>query len=117
MTRLVNDPVEFSAELVDGFIQANTRYVRPVYGGVVRSTETKPGKVAIVTGGGLGHYPGFVGWVGPGLVDGAVTGKVFASPAASQVHSPLLITQRSSLHCPMFRDDWPKRTCSGSAPG
>ena len=29
MTRLVNDPVEFSAELVDGFIQANTRYVRP----------------------------------------------------------------------------------------
>ena len=87
MNRLVNDPVEFSAELVDGFIQANTRYVRPVYGGVVRSTETKPGKVAIVTGGGLGHYPGFMGWVGPGLVDGAVTGKVFASPAASQVHS------------------------------
>ncbi|MCP4743926.1 MAG: D-erythrulose kinase, partial [Actinomycetales bacterium] len=87
MTRLVNDPVEFSAELVDGFIQANTRYVRPAYGGVVRSTETKPGKVAIVTGGGLGHYPGFMGWVGPGLVDGAVTGKVFASPAASQVHS------------------------------
>ena len=61
MTRLVNDPVDFSAELVDGFIQANTRYVRPVYGGVVRSTETKPGKVAIVTGGGLGHYPGFIG--------------------------------------------------------
>ena len=87
MTRLVNDPVDFSAELVDGFIQANTRYVRPVYGGVVRSTETKPGKVAIGTGGGLGHYPGFMGWVGPGLVDGAVTGKVFASPAASQVHS------------------------------
>ena len=87
MTHLVNDPVDFSAELVDGFIQANTRYVRPVYGGVVRSTQSKAGKVAIVTGGGLGHYPGFMGWVGPGLVDGAVTGKVFASPAASQVHS------------------------------
>lgn len=87
MTRLVNDPVDFSAELVDGFIQANERYVRPVYGGVVRATQSKPGKVAIVTGGGLGHYPGFMGWVGPGLVDGAVTGKVFASPAASQVHS------------------------------
>jgi len=87
MTRLVNDPVEFSAELVDGFIQSNERYVRPVYGGVVRATQSKPGKVAVVTGGGLGHYPGFMGWVGPGLVDGAVTGKVFASPAASQVHS------------------------------
>jgi dihydroxyacetone kinase len=87
MTHLVNDPVDFSAELVDGFIQANSRYVRPVYGGVVRSTQSKAGKVAIVTGGGLGHYPGFMGWVGPGLVDGAVTGKVFASPAASLVHS------------------------------
>lgn len=87
MTFLVNDPVDFSSELVEGFIRANTRYVRPVYGGVVRSTQSTAGKVAIVTGGGLGHYPGFVGWVGPGLVDGAVTGKVFASPAASQVRS------------------------------
>lgn len=87
MTHLVNDPVDFPTELVEGFVRANTRYVRPVYGGVVRATQSKPGKVAVVTGGGLGHYPGFMGWVGPGLVDGAVTGKVFASPAASQARS------------------------------
>jgi dihydroxyacetone kinase len=87
MTRLVNDPVNFPDELVDGFIRANSRYVTKVYGGVVRATKSKPGKVTIITGGGLGHYPGFMGWVGPGLVDGAVTGKVFASPSASQARS------------------------------
>ena len=84
---MVNDPVDFPVELVDGFVKANSKYVKKVYGGVVRATKSKPGKVAIITGGGTGHYPGFMGWVGPGLVDGAVTGKVFASPSASQVRS------------------------------
>ena len=87
MTFLVNDPVDFPVELVDGFVKANSKYVTKVYGGVVRATKSKPGKVAIITGGGTGHYPGFMGWVGPGLVDGAVTGKVFASPSASQDRS------------------------------
>lgn len=87
MTHLVNDPVNFPVELVDGFTKANSRYVKKVYGGVVRATKSQPGKVSIITGGGTGHYPGFMGWVGPGLVDGAVTGKVFASPSASQARS------------------------------
>ena len=87
MTHLLNDPIEFPAELVDGFVKANAKYVKKVYGGVVRATKSKPGKVAIITGGGTGHYPGFMGWVGPGLVDGAVTGNIFASPSASQVRS------------------------------
>jgi len=87
MTHLLNDPINFPAELVDGFVKANAKYVKKVYGGVVRATKSKPGKVAIITGGGTGHYPGFMGWVGPGLVDGAVTGNVFASPSASQVRS------------------------------
>ncbi len=87
MTHLLNDPINFPAELVDGFVKANAKYVKKVYGGVVRATKSKPGKVAIITGGGTGHYPGFMGWVGPGLVDGAVTGNIFASPSASQVRS------------------------------
>lgn len=87
MTRLINNPADFPAQLVDGFIKANSRYVRKVFGGVVRGTESKPGKVAIITGGGTGHYPAFTGWVGPGLVDGAVTGNIFSSPSASQAAS------------------------------
>lgn len=87
MTRLLNNPADFPAELVDGFVEANSRYVRKVFGGVVRATENRPGKVAVIIGGGTGHYPGFMGWVGPGLVDGAVTGNIFSSPSASQAHS------------------------------
>ncbi|MCC5949932.1 MAG: dihydroxyacetone kinase family protein [Nitriliruptoraceae bacterium] len=87
MTKLVNDPSDFPAQLVEGFIEANRRYVRPVFGGVVRATKSTPGKVAIITGGGTGHYPAFTGWVGAGLVDGAVTGNIFSSPSGSQAYS------------------------------
>ncbi|WP_104177977.1 dihydroxyacetone kinase family protein [Cryobacterium sp. Y50] len=87
MTRLVNNPADFPAELVEGFIESNSRYVRKVFGGVVRGTESRPGKVAVISGGGTGHYPGFLGWVGTGLLDGAVTGNIFSSPSASQACS------------------------------
>ena len=87
MTRLWNDPADFVDEMIDGFVAANDRYVRRVTGGVVRSTVTRPGEVAIVIGGGSGHYPAFGGLVGPGLAHGAVMGNLFASPSAQQVHA------------------------------
>ena len=43
------------------------------------------GKVALVVGGGSGHYPAFAGFVGPGMADAAVAGDVFASPSAHSV--------------------------------
>ena len=58
-----------------GFLDANARYVVGVPGGVVRAHKTRPGKVAVVIGGGSGHYPAFCGTVGPGFADGAVVGK------------------------------------------
>jgi D-erythrulose 4-kinase len=51
----------------------------------VRATATPPGKVAVVIGGGSGHYPAFAGYVGPGLADAAVAGDVFASPSTRSV--------------------------------
>jgi len=87
VTRLVNDPANFSDEALEGFVAANHRYVRRVHGGVVRSTRTPDGEVGLVIGGGAGHYPAFSGWVGVGLAHGAACGNVFASPAASQVYS------------------------------
>ena len=70
MTRLVNDPSDFPAEAVAGFADAYSQYVKPLFGGVVRSTRTPQGKVALVVGGGSGHYPAFAGWVGPGFLIG-----------------------------------------------
>lgn len=88
MARLINDdPVNYAEEALQGFAQANARYVKPVYGGVVRSTKTAQGKVALVVGGGSGHYPAFAGWVGPGFADGAVAGNIFASPSGAQAYS------------------------------
>ncbi|SBS72324.1 dihydroxyacetone kinase family protein [uncultured Microbacterium sp.] len=87
MTRLWNDPVDFADEMIAGFVAANGRYVRRVTGGVVRSTAVPPGEVAVVIGGGSGHYPAFGGLVGPGLAHGAAMGNLFASPSAQQVHA------------------------------
>ncbi len=87
MSRLFNIPSDFADELTEGFVAANRNWVLPVPGGVVRSTRSDKPTVAIVTGGGSGHYPAFGGLVGQGLVHGAAMGNLFASPSAQQVYS------------------------------
>ncbi len=87
MTYLFNDPAEFANEAADGFARAYARYVRRVTGGVVRRRPLAPGHVAVVIGGGSGHYPAFAGLVGEGLAAGAAMGNVFASPSAQQICS------------------------------
>ena len=87
MTRLFNDPATFTEDMLDGFLDANARYVVGVEGGVVRATTTPPGKVAVVVGGGSGHYPAFCGVVGQGFADGAVVGNIFTSPSAREAAS------------------------------
>jgi dihydroxyacetone kinase len=87
MTRLFNEPAAFADEMIEGFVAANSRWVRRVPGGVVRASGTPQGQVAVVTGGGSGHYPAFGGLVGRGLAAGAAMGNLFASPSAQQVYS------------------------------
>ncbi len=87
MTRLFNDPDAFADEVLEGFTAAHPDLVRRVPGGVVRTSPTPAGKVAVVIGGGSGHYPAFAGLVGPGLADGAALGNIFASPSAKQICS------------------------------
>ncbi|WP_221583494.1 dihydroxyacetone kinase family protein [Microbacterium sp. G2-8] len=87
MTRLWNDPADFADEMIDGFVAAHGQHVRHVTGGVARRTRTPDGEVAIVIGGGSGHYPAFGGLVGTGLAHGAAMGNLFASPSTQQVVS------------------------------
>ena len=88
MTRLYNDPVNFKEEMLEGFVRAYARYVKrvPDASGVMAVDQPKPGKVAVLIGGGSGHYPAFCGYVGPGLADVAAMGEVFASPSSEQVY-------------------------------
>ncbi len=82
MTRIFDDPSTFMEDMFSGFCTLYPAYVTPVDGGVVRSRQTRPGKVAVIVGGGSGHYPAFCGVVGPGFADGAIVGNVFTSPSA-----------------------------------
>ncbi|MFD1717218.1 dihydroxyacetone kinase family protein [Georgenia deserti] len=87
MTHIFNDPAAFAEESLEGFVQLHADLVRQVPGGVVRRGRQRDGKVAIVLGGGSGHYPMFAGFVGPGLADGAVVGNIFTSPSAQWAYT------------------------------
>ena len=86
MTRVFDDPGAFADDALAGFTAAYPGYVLRADGGVVRAAASRPGQVAVVIGGGSGHYPAFAGLVGPGLAMGAVCGKIFASPSAGQAY-------------------------------
>jgi D-erythrulose 4-kinase len=87
MTRLYDDPKTFTEDALAGFLDVHRDLVVGLPGGVVRAQETPPGKVAVVVGGGSGHYPAFCGVVGPGFADGAVVGNIFTSPSTDDAYS------------------------------
>lgn len=86
MAHVLNRPEDFADEMLAGFVAAYVRFVRAAPGGVVRRSPAE-GQVAVVVGGGSGHYPAFGGFVGPGLAAAAAMGNVFASPSVQQVYS------------------------------
>lgn len=85
MTTLQHDATTFADRALTGLLAANPA-LRRVDGGVVRRGDEPQGRVAVVIGGGSGHYPAFAGLVGPGLATGAAYGNVFASPSGGQVY-------------------------------
>jgi dihydroxyacetone kinase len=86
MTVLYNDPADFAEDQFAGFLDLYSDRLRGVPGGAVAHRTETP-QVAVVVGGGSGHYPAFCGIVGPGFATGAVVGNVFTSPSAAQVYS------------------------------
>lgn len=86
MTRIFDDPAEFADDQLTGFCDLYADRLRRVHGGVVAHRAAQP-QVAVVIGGGSGHYPAFCGTVGPGLATGAVVGNIFTSPSAAQAYS------------------------------
>ncbi len=88
MTTIHDDPEDFADDQLAGWLALYADRVRGVHGGVVAlPTEGADPQVAVVVGGGSGHYPAFCGVVGPGFATGAVVGNVFTSPSAAQVYS------------------------------
>ena len=87
MTRIFNNPSDFAEEALAGFCDVHANLVRQVPGGAVRRHRPRQPKVAVLAGGGSGHYPAFAGLIGTGLADGAVVGNIFTSPSAQQAYS------------------------------
>ena len=89
MKKLINKPEDFARETIEGIVLAHPESLKMVNNSwhcLVRADEKKEGKVAIASGGGSGHLPVFLGYVGYGLADGVTVGNVFASPSAEAMH-------------------------------
>jgi len=88
MKKIINEPKNFVDEMIEGILAAHPEQLKCVNNDlkcIVRSDEKKSGKVGISTGGGSGHLPLFLGYVGKGILDGCAVGNVFASPSAKQM--------------------------------
>lgn len=84
MQRIINDPNLVVEDMLKGFLKVHSDIVSPTdHERVIKARRNpKKGKVGIVTGGGSGHKPAFVGYVGKNMVDAVAVGEVFASPTA-----------------------------------
>jgi dihydroxyacetone kinase-like protein len=82
MKKMINDPNRVVEEAVEGLALAFPHLIRQLdgYSSILRSDAPIPGKVAVLTGGGSGHEPMFIGYVGPGMATASVAGNVFTSP-------------------------------------
>jgi len=83
--KLINDPFAVVDEGIEGFAAAHAELVALAAPRVVVRRTPAVDKVGIVVGGGSGHEPAFLGYVGQGLADAAACGNVFASPPADTV--------------------------------
>ena len=84
LNRIVNNPDQVVEDMLRGVLAAHPQlHAHPANARVIahREVAAQP-RVAIVTGGGSGHEPAFLGYVGPGLVDAVAVGEVFSSPTA-----------------------------------
>ena len=87
MKKIINLPENYTDDMLKGIYSAHPDKVKYVNDDLrcYCAVKEKKGKVAIVTGGGTGHLPLFLGYVGDGLLDGCGVGGVFQSPSSEQI--------------------------------
>ncbi|ULQ49570.1 dihydroxyacetone kinase subunit DhaK [Liquorilactobacillus nagelii] len=92
MKKIINDPQDVVAEMVDGMVRAYPQLVKkiPETFAMIRSDQASmKDKVGIVSGGGSGHEPTHAGFVGKGMLSAAVAGQVFTSPTPDQIYAAI----------------------------
>ena len=89
MKKIINNPMMFVQDTLCGIYYAHQDEVTFTDGSrkAMVKKQRKPGKVALCTGGGSGHLPLFLGYIGQGMLDGCSVGEVFASPSVNDMLS------------------------------
>ena len=88
MKKFINEPKNFVDDMLEGILMAHPDQLAFAAGDrrcIIRAGAPRKGKVGIATGGGSGHLPLFLGYVGQGMLDGCSVGGVFQSPSAEQM--------------------------------
>jgi dihydroxyacetone kinase-like protein len=80
--RIINDPEQVVDDMLAGFVEAHSDLVSATDNPRVLKYKAAPipGKVGVVTGGGSGHKPAFIGYLGRNMVDAVAVGEIFTSP-------------------------------------
>jgi dihydroxyacetone kinase-like protein len=93
MQRFINDPDHVVDDTVRGFVKAHRDLVKLADNPKVVAAAQAPirGKVGVVTGGGSGHEPAFIGYVGRNMLDAVAVGEIFSSPTAKSFYDAMKI--------------------------
>lgn len=89
MKKIMNKPETLVREMCNGLVLAHPELAFDPKYKVISKKEINQGKVTLISGGGSGHEPAHAGFVGPGMLDAAVCGDVFASPSQIQVYQAI----------------------------
>ncbi|ADQ14136.1 dihydroxyacetone kinase subunit DhaK [Halanaerobium hydrogeniformans] len=86
--KIYNDPEKVAGEAVEGFLRAHRNNYKRIgdYNAVARKETPIDDKVAVLIGGGAGHEPVFLEFIGPGLADVSVNGDIFTSPDPNMIY-------------------------------
>ena len=83
--KFINRPEDVEREVVDGYVKSYPHIIRKAADDIVVRAHPKHGRVALVSGGGMGHEPAHLGYVGAGMLDAAVGGAIYTSPAQDRI--------------------------------
>lgn len=91
MKKIINKKEDYVKELVNGIVKAHSDKVKLLNDDfrILVKKEKSQDKVGLVTGGGSGHLPLFLGYVGEGMLDACAIGNVFASPSSKKMYEAI----------------------------
>ena len=92
MNRVINDPDQVVEDMLIGYLAAHAATLKVAENPrvVIAHTAGQMGRVGVVSGGGSGHEPAFLGYIGQGLLDAVAVGEIFSSPTAKSFHDAVI---------------------------